>query len=82
MPASVTSIKEEQKFARVIQALKEAVKNGDIPEQQINKSVERIISLKIKRGMYPARNSDSTNEKIAKAQKIVGSKRHLKAEKK
>ncbi|MCM3014714.1 beta-N-acetylhexosaminidase [Bacillus subtilis] len=82
MPASVTSMKEEQKFARVIQALKEAVKNGDIPEQQINKSVERIISLKIKRGMYPARNSDSTKEKIAKAKKIVGSKQHLKAEKK
>ncbi|QHJ92998.1 Beta-hexosaminidase [Bacillus subtilis] len=82
MPASVTSMKEEQKFARVIQALKEAIKNGDIPVQQINKSVERIISLKIKRGMYPARNDDSTNEKIAKAQKIVGSKRHLKAEKK
>ncbi|MDP4102142.1 MAG: beta-N-acetylhexosaminidase, partial [Bacillota bacterium] len=82
MPASVTSLKEEQKFARVIQALKEAVKNGDIPEQQINNSVERIISLKIKRGMYPARNSDSTKEKIAKAKKIVGSKQHLKAEKK
>lgn len=28
MPASVTSLKEEQKFARVIQALKEAVKTG------------------------------------------------------
>ncbi|MXV41794.1 beta-N-acetylhexosaminidase [Bacillus subtilis] len=82
MPASVTSLKEEQKFARVIQALKEAVKNGDIPEQQINNSVERIISLKIKRGMYPTQNSDSTKEKIAKAQKIVGSKQHLKAEKK
>ncbi|MCY8140423.1 glycoside hydrolase family 3 protein, partial [Bacillus inaquosorum] len=82
MPASVTSLKEEQKFARVIQALKEAVKNGDIPVHQINKSVERIISLKIKRGMYPARNDDSLKEKIAKAQKIVGSKRHLKAEKK
>lgn len=32
--------------------------------------------------MYPARNSDSTKEKIAKAKKIVGSKQHLKAEKK
>ncbi|APH67107.1 glycoside hydrolase family 3 protein [Bacillus sp. LR_5] len=82
MPASVTSLKEEQKYARVIQALKEAVKNGDIPEHQINKSVERIISLKIKRGMYPDRNDDSIKEKIDKAQKIVGSKRHLKAEKK
>ncbi|WP_338443649.1 glycoside hydrolase family 3 protein [Bacillus spizizenii] len=82
MPASVTSLKEEQKYARVIQALKEALKNGDIPEHQINKSVERIISLKIKRGMYPDRNDDSIKEKIDKAQKIVGSKRHLKAEKK
>ncbi|KAF1678925.1 MULTISPECIES: glycoside hydrolase family 3 protein [Bacillus] len=82
MPASVASLKEEQKFARVIQALKKAVKTGDIPEHQINKSAERIISLKIKRGIYPDRNDDSIKEKIAKAQKIVGSKRHLKAEKK
>ncbi|MDP4525751.1 glycoside hydrolase family 3 protein [Bacillus halotolerans] len=82
MPASVTSLKDEQKLASVIDSLKEAVKNGDIPLQQINKSVERIISLKIKRGIYPAQHDSSIDKKVKKALKTVGSKHHTKTEQK
>ncbi|BDG78439.1 beta-hexosaminidase [Bacillus subtilis] len=82
MPASVTSLKDEQKLASVIDSLKEAVKNGDIPLQQINKSVERIISLKIKRGIYPAHHDSSIDKKVKKALKTVGSKHHTKTEQK
>ncbi len=82
MPASVTSLKDEQKLASVIDSLKEAVKNGDIPLQQINKSVERIISLKIKRGIYPAHYDSSIDKKVKKALKTVGSKHHTKTEQK
>ncbi|MGR0119853.1 glycoside hydrolase family 3 N-terminal domain-containing protein [Bacillus halotolerans] len=82
MPASVTSLKDEQKLASVIDSLKEAVKNGDIPLQQINKSVERIISLKIKRGIYPAQHDSNIDKKVKKALKTVGSKHHTKTEQK
>ncbi|MCY8981586.1 glycoside hydrolase family 3 protein [Bacillus halotolerans] len=82
MPVSVTSLKDEQKLASVINSLKEAVKNGDIPLQQINKSVERIISLKIKRGIYPAQHDSSIDKKVKKALKTVGSKHHMKTEQK
>ncbi|MBV5124034.1 glycoside hydrolase family 3 protein [Bacillus halotolerans] len=82
MPASVTSLKDDQKLASVIDSLKEAVKNGDIPLQQINKSVERIISLKIKRGIYPAQHDSSIDKKVKKALKTVGSKHHTKTEQK
>ncbi|MBL4963481.1 glycoside hydrolase family 3 protein [Bacillus halotolerans] len=82
MPASVTSLKHDQKLASVIDSLKEAVKNGDIPLQQINKSVERIISLKIKRGIYPAQHDSSIDKKVKKALKTVGSKHHTKTEQK
>lgn len=82
MPVSVTSLKDEQKLASVIDSLKEAAKNGDIPLQQINKSVERIISLKIKRGIYPAQHDSSIDKKVKKALKTVGSKHHTKTEQK
>ncbi|UZD74350.1 glycoside hydrolase family 3 protein [Bacillus siamensis] len=80
MPAQVTSLQTENRFTQVHSALKKAVQKGDIPLQQINKSVERIISLKIKRGIYPAPKETSLKKKIAKAHKTVGSKNHLKAE--
>ncbi|QDK67662.1 hypothetical protein FLQ13_08935 [Bacillus halotolerans] len=82
MPVSVTSLKDEQKLASVIDSLKEAVKNGDIPLQQINKSAERIISLKIKRGIYPAQHDSNIDKKVKKALKTVGSKHHTKTEQK
>ncbi|KTF60018.1 MULTISPECIES: glycoside hydrolase family 3 protein [Bacillus amyloliquefaciens group] len=81
MPAQVTSLQTENRFARVHAALKKAVQKGEIPLQQINKSAERIISLKIKRGIYPAPKETNLKKKIAKAKKTVGSKNHLKAEK-
>lgn len=70
MPAQVTSLQTENRFAQVLAALKKAVQKGEIPVQQINKSAERIISLKIKRGIYPAKET-SLNKKV----------NHLKAEK-
>ncbi|MBY8913347.1 glycoside hydrolase family 3 protein [Bacillus sp. YC2] len=82
MPAQVTSLQTEKRFEGVLSALKKAVQKGDIPLQQINKSVERIISLKIKRGIYPAPKETSLTKKISKAKQTVGSKSHLKTEKK
>ncbi|MEC3842122.1 glycoside hydrolase family 3 protein [Bacillus amyloliquefaciens] len=81
MPAQVTSLQTENRFAQVLAALKKAVQKGEIPLQQINKSAERIISLKIKRGIYPAPKETSLKKKVAKAKQTVGSKNHLKAEK-
>ncbi|MBT2574713.1 glycoside hydrolase family 3 C-terminal domain-containing protein [Bacillus sp. ISL-51] len=82
MPAQVTSLQTEKRFEGVLSALKKAVQKGDIPLQQINESVERIISLKLKRGIYPAPKETILKKKISKAEQTVGSKSHLKTEKK
>ncbi|MCY9341003.1 hypothetical protein MOF28_22085, partial [Bacillus haynesii] len=47
MPAQVTSLETEKNLARVFKALLTAVKKGDIPMEQIDQSVERILQLKI-----------------------------------
>ena len=68
MPAQVTSLQTENRFARVHSALKGGTK-GDIPLQQINKSAERIISLKIKRGIYPAPKETNLKRRLQKQRK-------------
>ncbi|NPC90721.1 hypothetical protein HOO54_03235 [Bacillus sp. WMMC1349] len=79
MPAKVTSLKTEKNLATVFQSLLHAVKQGEIPIKQINQSVERILTAKMKRGIL---NDDSTSirKKIKRALKTVGNHKHLKQE--
>lgn len=79
MPASVTKASEIGNLDRVFKAVLDAVQNGDIPESRIDESAQRIIALKIKRGIYdPSGNSDdrTVDEKIEDALDVVGSKAH------
>ncbi|MCY9152447.1 glycoside hydrolase family 3 protein [Bacillus haynesii] len=82
MPAQVTSLETEKNLARVFKALLTAVKKGDIPMEQIDQSVERILQLKIDRGIINHTGSDPLQKKIKYALKTVGSNKHLKFEKK
>ena len=53
------------------------VQNGEIPEENINKSVTRILKLKQKMGLLDENNSfELTNDKIQNALKVVGSEEH------
>ncbi|WP_241156862.1 glycoside hydrolase family 3 protein [Bacillus sp. FJAT-42376] len=85
MPAPVTSKATEKNLTEVFNGVVEAVKSGEIPMREIDDSVERIIELKIKRGIYqPDGNvsQEPLEAKIAEAKKTVGSMKHYRLEKK
>jgi beta-N-acetylhexosaminidase len=65
----------------VSEGLLAAVKSGDIEESRVEKSVERILSLKLKRGIVKAETEKSTDEKIENALEVVGSDEHKQVEK-
>ena len=43
-------------------ALRDAVRSGEISKKQLNRSVKRILEMKIRRGLIPFYNIDSTNK--------------------
>ncbi|MTH51913.1 hypothetical protein GKZ89_00730 [Bacillus mangrovi] len=84
MPAPVTSLATEKNLAEVYKGVINAVKTGEIPMAEIDDSVERILELKIKRGILnPEVNevSQSLQEQISQAKKTVGSMKHHHLEK-
>ncbi|WP_353853954.1 glycoside hydrolase family 3 protein [Bacillus sp. Bos-x628] len=82
MPAPVTSLKTEKNLENVFNALKRAVLTKEIPMSQINQSVEKILQLKIKRGIISAKKPVSLEKKIKKASQVVGKKSHRRTEQK
>ncbi len=85
MPAQVTSLEMEENLASVFEAVKGAIETGEIPLEQVDQSVERILELKIKRGIYKPgedREDAPLDEKIANAIQVIGNKKHLKQEEK
>ncbi|MFD5851939.1 glycoside hydrolase family 3 protein [Cytobacillus pseudoceanisediminis] len=65
----------------VAEGLVNAVENGEISEKRIESSVERILTLKIKRGIIKEETPQPIDEKIANALQIVGSEEHKQIEK-
>ncbi|MCM3705884.1 MULTISPECIES: glycoside hydrolase family 3 protein [Cytobacillus] len=65
----------------VAEGLLNAVKNGEIPEKRIESSVERILTLKIKRGIIKEETPQPIDEKITNALEVVGSEEHKQIEK-
>ncbi|REB05223.1 beta-N-acetylhexosaminidase [Sporosarcina sp. BI001-red] len=64
----------------VATGLVEAVRSGEISESRIESSVERILSLKLKRGIMKEENPTPINEVISTAVKTVGSAPHKQIE--
>ncbi|WLD92812.1 glycoside hydrolase family 3 protein [Alkalihalobacillus sp. AL-G] len=58
-----------------------AVETGEITKERINSAVDRILTLKVKRGIIKTETQQPIKEKIAKALKVVGSKEHKQVEK-
>ncbi|TYR81261.1 hypothetical protein FZC66_05200 [Priestia megaterium] len=81
MPAQVNSLEMEKNLESVYNTVVEAVKDGEIPMEEIDDSVERIIELKIDRGIYQP-ESTPLHEKIEDALKTVGNEKHVTAEEK
>lgn len=65
----------------VSEGLLAAVKSGEIEESRVEESVERILSLKLKRGIVKAEIEKSTEEKVRNALEVVGSEEHKQVEK-
>lgn len=61
--------------------LLEAIASGEIKEKRIDASVKRILSLKIKRGIFKEESPEPLEERIAKAVQTVGSPEHKAIEK-
>ncbi|MED4587369.1 glycoside hydrolase family 3 protein [Priestia flexa] len=81
MPAQVNSIEMEKNLEDVYSGVINAVHSGEIPMAEINDSAERIIDLKIKRGIYEA-TDQNVDKKVKNALRVVGNKEHVKAEEK
>lgn len=81
MPAQVNSLEMEKNLASVYDAVLEAIESGDLPMEQVNASVERILKLKEKRGILDT-DKAPIEEKVTNSLKVVGNKEHLKQEKK
>lgn len=58
-----------------------AVTSGDISEDRLEQSVERILTLKLNRGIVKAEVEKSLDEKVANALQVVGSAEHRAVEK-
>ncbi|MFB6804088.1 glycoside hydrolase family 3 protein [Peribacillus butanolivorans] len=85
MPAQVNSLQMEKNITSVFDAVKEAVESGEIPLDQVNRSVTRILELKVKREILkPGKVAADTpiDKKILRALQVVGNKNHLKKERK
>lgn len=61
-------------------AILREVKAGSISEDRLDASVRRILTLKMRRGIMAAPDQ-SAEERVEKAQKIIGSKKHRLLEK-
>lgn len=81
MPAQVNSLQMEGNLSSVFNAVKEAIEIGDLPIEQVNNSVQRILELKEKRGILTPDNTP-IDEKVGNALNVVGNQDHLKKEKK
>lgn len=65
----------------VANGLVEAVKTKELSEKRIEQSVERILTLKIKRGIMKEETPQLISEKIAYALDVIGSPEHKQIEK-
>ncbi|EKN70195.1 glycoside hydrolase [Neobacillus bataviensis LMG 21833] len=65
----------------VANGLYDAVNSGDISEERLDQSVERILTLKLNRGIVKAEVGKSLDGKIANAEKVTRSAEHLQVEK-
>ncbi|PPA69266.1 glycoside hydrolase family 3 protein [Jeotgalibacillus proteolyticus] len=68
-------------LSEVRAGLLEAIETGELTEERVEASVERILSLKIKRGVIKEETPAPVSGKIANALQVVGSPEHKEIEK-
>lgn len=74
MPTILRNKTDVEKLDYIISGVLDAVNSGEIKEEEITDSAERIVKLKIDRGIIDLKEDDmSLEEKLEKAKKVVGS---------
>ncbi len=74
MPTILRNNEDVKKLDYVVNGILDSIKSGEIKEEEITDSAERIVKLKIDRGIIDLKNNTaSLEEKIKKAKKTVGS---------
>ncbi|MFD2925197.1 glycoside hydrolase family 3 protein [Halobacillus naozhouensis] len=66
---------------QVVKGLLEAVESGEISVDRIEESVERILTLKLNRGVIKSETATNMDEVLANARQVVGSDAHKQVEK-
>ncbi|WP_079525203.1 glycoside hydrolase family 3 protein [Halobacillus hunanensis] len=64
----------------VVNGLLEAVETGEISVDRIEESVERILTLKLNRGVIKSESAPNMDEVLANAKEVVGSEAHKQVE--
>lgn len=67
---------------KVFNGLVDAIEKGEIKEKSINASVERILELKIEKGIIKSEQPESVEKKVENAKQVVGSEAHKAVEQK
>ncbi|BDC00551.1 TPA: glycoside hydrolase family 3 N-terminal domain-containing protein [Clostridium perfringens] len=74
MPTILRNNDDVKKLDYIVNGILDYIKSGEIKEEEITDSVERIVKLKIDRGIIDLKNNNvSLEEKIKKAKETVGS---------
>ncbi len=77
MPTILRSANDVTKLESIFDDVIEAVESGQLSEADINRSVERILTLKATRGIWSEATSNVTlEEKLVEAKSVVGSPEH------
>src|SRR5690625_3635568 len=76
MPTIIRKPSDVSKLDAIYDALDEAVEEGVIPQEQIDKSVRRVLTLKKDREIIDSKDTRNLDEKINAALKTVGSETH------
>jgi beta-N-acetylhexosaminidase len=64
----------------VADGLYKAVESGEITEERLNESVQRLLTLKAKRGIFKQITEKPVDEKIEHAEEVVGNIKHKEVE--
>lgn len=76
MPTSIRKPNDVTKLDAIYDALDDAVKSGIIPQEQIDKSVHRVLTLKKDREIIDSKDTRTLDDRIDAALNIVGSEAH------
>ena len=81
MPTLFRTAGDEGKLGNLIDDIVEAVKQGELSEEQIDRSVERIITTKLKRDLLNTGGEQDLAEIQENARNLIGNEQHQAIEK-